>query len=68
MNCINAGTMLVKLIGCMAIWTEELFVESLCNQTIEIMTKLFTLFIAMLLSVACYGQEKLTIKIGRAHV
>lgn len=26
------------------------------------MTKLFTLFLAMLLSVACYGQEKLTIK------
>lgn len=26
------------------------------------MTKLFTLFIAMLLSVACYGQEKVTIK------
>ena len=26
------------------------------------MTKLFTLFLAMLLSVACYGQEKMTIK------
>lgn len=26
------------------------------------MTKLFTLFLAMLLSVACYGQEKVTIK------
>ena len=32
------------------------------------MTKLFTLFLAMLLSVACYGQEKVTIKRDRKSV